>query len=146
MKDIKGYEGLYGITSCGRVWSYRAKKFLSPTMATNGYYIITLYGEKRKNAYIHRLVAEAYLPNPNNYDTVDHIDGDKKHNYLSNLQWLKNADNNSKGHSKKVRCAETGEVFKSISAAAEKFGVDRHTISNKIKTGNSLNSYHFELI
>lgn len=147
MKDIKGYEGLYAITPCGKVWSYKSKKFLSPILSQSGYQVVTLYkGKERKNVYIHRLVAEAYIPNPNGYDTVDHIDGNKSKNDINNLQWLKNADNNSKGHSKMVRCIETDEVFKSISAAAEKFGVNRHTISNKIKINASLNGLHFEFI
>ena len=43
MKDIKGYEGLYAITSCGKVWSYRSKKFLKPAKHQNGYLKVVLY-------------------------------------------------------------------------------------------------------
>lgn len=50
MKDIKEYEGIYGITSCGRVWSYRRKKFLKPCVDKQGYLIVNLCknGEKKK--------------------------------------------------------------------------------------------------
>ena len=86
MKDIKNYEGLYAITSCGKVWSYRSKKFLKPGPAKNGYLQVGLIKDKEtKRVLIHRLVAEAYLDNPNNYETVDHIDFDKTNNCLNNL-------------------------------------------------------------
>ena len=65
MKDIKGYEGLYAVTSCGKVWSYRRKIFLSPSYDNNGYLMVNLsVGGNVKTKYIHRLVAEAYIPNP----------------------------------------------------------------------------------
>jgi len=85
MKDIIGYEKLYAITSCGRVWSYKRNKFLS-SEKVNGYERVTLCKDgKRKHFLIHRLVAEAYIPNPNSYDTVDHINNDKTKNYVNNL-------------------------------------------------------------
>ena len=51
---------------------------------------------------IHRLVAEAYLPNPEGLPQVDHIDNDKTHNYLQNLQWITNRDNNRKSKNKPI--------------------------------------------
>ena len=97
MKDISGYEGIYGITSCGKVWSYKYKKFLTPANNRDGYLRVKLYKDNEKKMYyIHRLVAEAYIPNPNNLSDVDHIDNDKTHNYVNNLQWLSHKDNNRK--------------------------------------------------
>ena len=65
MKDIKGYEGLYAITSCGKVWSYRRKKFLKLRADQDGYLLVNLYNKgKPKGCLVHRLVAEAYIPNP----------------------------------------------------------------------------------
>ena len=99
MKDIPGYEGLYAITSCGKVYGYKRKKFLKPKIDKWGYLKVNLYkNSKQKTLYIHRLIALAYIPNPNNYDTVDHIDNDKTHNWLSNLQWLSNSENVAKGN------------------------------------------------
>ena len=61
MKDIKGYEGLYGITSCGRVWSYRKKKFLKPFNCNCVIWEVDLCKDgKRKRARINELVADAY--------------------------------------------------------------------------------------
>ena len=103
MKDIKGYEGLYGITSCGKVWSYKSKRFLTPKDNGYGYLQVCLFRDKqRKICYVHRLVAEAYLPNPDNLPQVDHIDGNKMHNFLNNLQWITNRDNCRKSNNKAI--------------------------------------------
>ena len=103
MKDIAGYEGLYAVTSCGKVWSYKNEKFLTPKHSVKGYLFVSLSKDgKVKNYRIHRLVAEAYLPNPENLPQVDHIDNDKTHNYVNNLQWITNRDNNRKSKNKPI--------------------------------------------
>lgn len=94
MRDVKGYENIYGITSCGKVWSYKYKKFLKPGVNKNGYLFVNLYKDnERKHCYVHRLVAGAYIPNPNNLPDIDHIDNDKTHNYVNNLQWITHKNN-----------------------------------------------------
>ena len=103
MKDVVGYEGLYGITSCGRVWSYRRKRFLKHGVNRKGYlYVVLCKDGKTKTYTIHKLVAEAYIPNPNNLPQVDHIDNDKTDNYVNNLQWMTNRDNCRKSHNKAI--------------------------------------------
>ena len=103
MKDIKGYEGLYAVTSCGKVWSYKNKKFLKPIADRYGYLRVALCKDNEKKKYmIHRLVAEAYIPNPDNLPQVDHIDNDKTHNYVNNLQWITNKDNSRKSNNKPI--------------------------------------------
>lgn len=103
MKDIKNYEGLYAVTSCGKVWSYKRQKFLKPASDKKGYFKVVLYKNgKCKNYKIHRLVAEAYIPNPDNLPQVDHIDNDKTHNYINNLQWITNRNNVRKGRNKPI--------------------------------------------
>ena len=88
MKDIKGYEGLYGITSCGKVWSYYSKKFLKPKDNGNGYLQVILYKDKeKKSCYVHRLVADAYIPNTENLPQINHRDENKTNNCLQNLEW-----------------------------------------------------------
>ena len=145
MKDIKGYEGLYAVTSCGRVWSYKSNKFLKPHDNGRGYHQVDLRKDgKRKHFYIHRLVAEAYIPNPNGDNTVDHIDGDKSHNYLNNLQWLSRKDNVKKANCQKVRCVETNEVFNSMTDAAKHYGVTKGAISAAIKKAGRSAGYHWE--
>ena len=88
MKDIKGYEGLYAITPEGEVWSYRGKKFLTPGVNNKGYLIVCLRKDGQNKMYkIHRLVAEAYLPNPENLPQINHRDENKANNCLQNLEW-----------------------------------------------------------
>lgn len=132
MKDIKGYEGRYAVTSCGRVYSYKKKKFLS-TYLCNGYERVSLRdsNNNQKNFLIHRLVAETYIDNPNNLDTVDHIDNCKTHNWVSNLQWMSREDNTKKTKGIKVKNLATGEIFESYSAAARVYEVHPNTIRRK---------------
>jgi len=145
MKNIVGYEGLYAITSCGKVWSYRRKKFLKPSGARYKHVVLSKDGEKKTFA-IHRLVAEAYISNPNNYDTVDHIDNNPEHNYVNNLQWMTGADNLRKSQAKKVRCIKTGEIFSSIRSAALENKLDFRNIQHSIKYGWKCGGYHWEVI
>lgn len=88
MKDIKRYEGLYGITSCGEVWSYKSKKFLKQEKKDNGYLRVNLYKNKiSKHYYTHKLVAQAYIPNLENKLYVKHKDGNLLNNSFQNLEW-----------------------------------------------------------
>lgn len=151
MKDIKNYEGLYAITSCGKVWSYRSKKFLKPAPQTNGYLRVRLRKDKKmKNFYIHRLVAEAYIPNPNNYDTVDHIDFDRTNNCVNNLQWMSRSENCRKRRgcdAKPVRCIEANTIYPSATEAARCLNLNQSNISQvclgKRKTAGG---YHWEFV
>ena len=78
-KEIKDYEGLYWISNVGRVKS--SKQMLKPLINKHGYYVVALYKDKkRKTALIHRLVAEAFIPNPDNLPQVNHIDEVKVNN------------------------------------------------------------------
>lgn len=148
MKDIKGFEGLYAITSCGRVWSYKSKKFLTPARDRKGYLRVCLYKEGKGNVKgIHRLVAETYIPNPENLETVDHIDSNKEHNYIGNLQWMTNEDNDRKGHCKKVRCVELNKIFESQTAAAKELNICRTNIVLCLKgKRKTCGGYHFEYV
>lgn len=121
MKDIAGYEGLYAVTSCGKVWSYRRKKFLVPIVHKTGYLCVNLYkGGKIKHYLIHRLVAEAYIPNSNNLTDVDHIDNDKTHNYVNNLQWITHKDNIRKSCNKPIlQYSLDGEFIREWECAAD---------------------------
>ena len=88
MKDIKNYEGLYAVTPEGEVWSYKRKKFLKPLVDKNGYLRIMLCKDGQRKMYsLHRIVAEAYIPNPENLPQVNHKDENKTNNCLQNLEW-----------------------------------------------------------
>lgn len=84
MKDILNYEGKYAITEDGQVWSYISKKFLKPFKRKDNYLSVDLLG---KTYQVHRLVAETFIPNPENKPTVDHIDKNPENNSVSNLRW-----------------------------------------------------------
>ena len=140
MKDIKNYEGLYAVTSCGKVWSYKSKKFLKPHISNRGYLRVSLCKDgKMKHYSVHKLVAEAYIPNPENLTEVDHIDNDKTHNYLNNLQWITRRDNVRKGNNKPVlQFTLDGEFVREWECAADvRREVNKHInhcLKGKVKT------------
>lgn len=81
MRDIPGYEELYAATSCGKIYSYKAKKFLKPGKTKDGYLFVILYKDGVHKCYrVHRLIAATYLPNPDNLPQVNHKDEDKSNN------------------------------------------------------------------
>ena len=85
----------YIIYSDGRVYSKRKKIFLKPFRNTKKYLCVDIH---IKSARIHRLVAESFIPNPNNYTQVNHIDGNKENNDVSNLEWCSNRMNSHHYH------------------------------------------------
>lgn len=146
MRDIKGYEGQYAITSCGRVWSYKSKKFLSLKEEKSGYLRVGLCKDgKQKYFLVHRLVAEAYVSNLNSYETVDHIDNCKTHNYPNNLQWMTRRDNTKKTKGTQIECVETGEIFESYSAAAKVYNKAPGNIRDAVLRGGKSAGYHWKI-
>ena len=88
-KDVVGYEGLYQVSNLGRVKSlFRYKKILKQFEDNKGYLRVTLYkNNKSKSIKVHRLVATAFIPNPNNYDCINHKDENKTNNNVENLEF-----------------------------------------------------------
>lgn len=132
MKDIKNYEGLYAVTSCGKVWSYKSKKFLKLRERKDGYLCVDLCKDGiKKTCFIHRLVAEAYIPNPENKPQINHIDEDKSHNWINNLEWATAKENVNHGtrnerarkaNGKPVYCVELDKVFSNAREAGKEIG------------------------
>ena len=144
MKDVVGYEGLYAVTSCGKVWSYKRQKFLEPQLNENGYWRVCLYKDRKEKKYmIHRLVAEAYIPNPDNLPEVDHIDNDKNHNYVNNLQWITHRDNSRKSNNKPIlQYTIEGEFVREWECAADVGKVAVKSINNCLK-GRNKTAYNY---
>lgn len=98
-KSIAGYEGLYAVSNEGNVRSLNFNhtgkaKILKPLKVTDDYLRVRLYKDgKGKTMKVHRLVAQAFIPNPNNLETVNHRDEVKTNNSASNLEWMSVADN-----------------------------------------------------
>lgn len=140
-REIEGYEGLYAVTRDGRVWSFRSKKFLKPAENDKGYLQVCLYGIRRnKHPQIHRLVAEAFIrnPNPEEKTQVNHLDENKKHNYVENLDWVSPKENvnygtrNKRDSEKKshpVYCYNNNTVYPSASDAAKQLGLHQTEVS-----------------
>ena len=138
MKDIENYEGLYAITRSGSVWSYKSNKFLKPSNNGKGYYQISLCKDgKGKNYLIHRLVAEAYIPNPEGLPQVNHKDENTQNNCASNLEWCDakynanygtRTERSNKKRSKPVYCIELDKTFYGARQAARELGLDNSSI------------------
>jgi hypothetical protein len=129
-KDIEGYEGLYQISNEGKIKNSKGK-ILKCGKDKDDYLQVGLYKDgKRVWKKLHRLVAEAFIPNPNNYEQVNHKDEDKANNCLDNLEWCDSKYNNNYG-TRNQRSAEkrskrvdqidkaTGEVIRKWESTME---------------------------
>ena len=95
-RSVEGYNGRYQVSSLGRIKSIinGRKRFLKPCKTNLGYLTIGLFKDGQTKRYlVHRLVAEAFIPNPQNLSDVNHKDEDKENNSVTNLEWRNHRDN-----------------------------------------------------
>lgn len=116
-RDIDGYDGKYQVSTWGRVRSLRG--ILTPYENHKGYLKVGLMKDGKSNKHrINRLVAEAFIDNPENLPFVDHIDGNKQNNSITNLRWITNLDNNRKA--KSLRDGDISAIREDIRESAKR--------------------------
>lgn len=167
-KDVVGYEGYYEVSNLGNVRSVtRVKKGkqLKALERQHGYLGVQLWG-KGGNARgfkafsIHRLVAEAFIPNPNNYPEINHIDEDKTNNRVENLEWVTHKQNMNWGILQETRKGRKSHrarpiiqydlkmnpiaEFESASDAGRKLDMDFRNIQNALYKGHKSCGYYWK--
>lgn len=158
-EDIPEYTGMYQASNLGRIRSMDRKitqlanggktqftyikkgRILAQNIQNGGYFVVSISANaKRKICTVHRLVASAFIENPNNYRDVNHKDGNKKNNNIENLEWVEHSENikhsyrelKQKRHNKPIRCIETGVVYSSCKEASDKTGINKCSINHAI--------------
>ena len=170
-KAVPGYEGLYEVSNIGRVKSLdhyvnhhtagkalRHGKVLTPCKGSGPYQMVMLSKENKHHpCRVHRLVAEAFIPNPDSLSDVDHIDCDKLNNRVENLRWCTHADNmgfakangrmnpkpwserseesrrNSSAANRRAIVRSDGKQYESTTQAAKDLGVSRGAVSHVLR-------------
>lgn len=155
VRDVVGYEGLYTVDIFGNITKVCNRKVMSQHKSNSGYMrVILSKNKKRTNYSVHRLVAEAFIPNPLNKNQVNHIDGDKTNNVVWNLEWTTSKDNNIHavkiGHNTKairVRIIETGVVYPSIRDCAKAINGHETNILQCLRGNYKYHKgFHFERV
>lgn len=133
-QDIKGYENLYKISNWGNVMSLKRNKLMTPKKTKHGYITITLSKKGEiKTFFLHRLIAETFIPNPENKPYIDHINTIRDDNRVENLRWVTPSENNNNPLTLKrmLEITNTNEYKKTQSITKSK-GVVQYTLDGKM--------------
>ena len=145
-KPITGFEGLYDVSETGCIRNARTLKILKPNKIGKGYLIVHLKKDgKRYARYVHRLTAEAYVPNPQNHPVVNHDDGNKENCHYTNLIWSTYSENNQHAYDTGLKPRGEGQYkailteenvreikrlgkYATFQEIADKYGVSKATV------------------
>lgn len=128
-RDVEDYEWLYQVSNLGNVRSKKRNKNLKPFTTSNNYLKVKLScNNKQIDYFVHRLVAKAFIPNPNNLSQVNHIDENIQNNNINNLEWCTHSYNQNFGNRNK-------KVQNALGVKINQYDLN----GNFIKTFNSIN-------
>ena len=144
------------VVSCKRGTPYQLKVCYT----NNGYQMVSAgSGSSTNKQYVHRMLAETWIDNPNHYEQVNHIDGNKDNNSVENLEWVSPSENirhayrtGLKTHTgglkpTPIRCVETGEIFESQHECARRIGGSQGAIQDCLSGRRRTHrGYHFEYV
>ena len=117
MKPIVGYEGLYSATKSGHIWSHRSSRNMKPCLSVGRtgeekYERLGLVKDKkRRPLFVHRLVAQAFIPNPKGKPFVNHKNGNKRDNRPENLEWVTQSENQVHAYKEGLQKPNNGVKF-----------------------------------
>lgn len=154
--DIPGFPN-YAVSDYGRVLNTKRNYLLKNTLYSNGYLYVSL-GRLGKNTSVHRLVAQMFIQSDLEDLEVNHLDGNKLNNHVSNLEVTTAVDNMMHAHRiglfpesfrfspRSVVVLETGDVFESVSSLARYLGVSPQAVDQAVKRGSLVKGYHVERV
>lgn len=157
-KEISGFER-YLVNSVGQIYDTKNKKNICQWIDNVGYYQCNLYDKDGKKYYkrVHRIVAETFIPNPNNYQQVNHINGNKRNNSIDNLEWTTNSKNTQHGYDNNLYKFKSRSypinvydkngiyltTYKSIRSLCKDLKLNRKTVTSILKHEKITNNYNY---
>lgn len=152
-KDIKDFDR-YQVSNYGNVKSFKHKKdgkLLKLIKQKNYLYVALSKNCKESRRLVHRLVAEAFIPNPDNLSEVNHKDENPMNNCVENLEWCTSKYNanygtRNKRRAKPIQCVETGKIYWGAREMERQLGIKHNSIAKAIRNGTRAGGYHWRYV